>query len=223
MIVVKSVSVHRRREVDALSGLMETLRAWLLGTLYLLPGLVIGFTVHECCHALAAVKLGDATPAREGRLTLNPSAHIDPMGLLMFVLLGWGYARPVRVRPGNLRLRKWGEAVVSLAGPFSNLLLAVLFYALWQLLPYGLWSDFLFYGCTTNVTLFALNLLPVAPLDGFTVLRLLLPVKAMNFVFWMQRYGIYVLLVLSIFNVLDMYLGVAQTFALLLFGTIMGF
>ena len=205
-----------------MSGLMEMLRSWLLSTLFLLPGLVIGFTVHECCHALIAVKLGDHTPQQEGRLTLDPSAHIDAMGLLTFVLLGWGYARPVRVRPGNLRLRKWGEAIVSLAGPVSNLLLAVLFYALWYVLPDGLWSSFLFYGCTTNVTLFALNLLPIAPLDGFTVLKLLLPAKAMKFVFWMQRYGIYVLLVLSILNVLDMYLGVAQTFALLLFGAVMG-
>lgn len=201
---------------------MEMLKSWLLSTLYLLPGLIIGFTVHESAHAFAADRLGDPTPRREGRLTLDPSAHIDLMGLVTFVLLGWGYARPVRIRPGNLRWRRAGEALVSLAGPVSNLVVAAVFYALLRFVPNAFLSSFFLYGCTCNVTLFFLNLLPIAPLDGFSVLKLFLPAKAMNFVFWMQRYGIYVLLVLSILNVLDWYLGLTQTFALLFFGAVMG-
>ena len=205
-----------------MGALSEGLRSWLLGTLYLLPGLVLGFAVHEACHALAAVKLGDSTPAREGRLTLDPTAHIDLMGLITYLLLGWGYARPVRITVGSIRHGKWGEALVALAGPVSNLLLGAVFYALWRYVPQGLWSGFLLYGCYTNLTLCVLNLVPVAPLDGFTVLKLFLPLKAMKFVFWMQRYGIYVLLVLSMLNVLDIYLSVAQTALFVLLGTLLG-
>ena len=183
----------------------------------LLPGLVIGFTVHEFSHAFAADRLGDTTPGMEGRVTLNPSAHIDPWGLLLFVLLGWGYARPVRIRPGSLKGRKWGEAAVSLAGPVSNFALAAVFYTLWRLLPEGMWSSFLLSGCLCNVTLCTLNLLPVAPLDGFSVLKLFLPAKAAGFVLWMQRYGIMVLLVLSLLNVLDWYLRMSQALVVTVF------
>ena len=94
--------------------------------------------------------LGDPTPRLEGRLTLNPTAHIDGLGLLLFALLGWGYARPVNVRIGSLRGRKWGEAAVSLAGPASNFVLAAVCYAFWKYLPDGLWSTFLLYGCSIN-------------------------------------------------------------------------
>ena len=198
------------------------LRSWLLSTLYLLPGVVIGFTVHEFAHAFAADRLGDPTPRMEGRLSLNPSAHIDLMGLLTFILLGWGYARPVRIRPGHLRGRKWGEVIVSLAGPVSNLIVAAVFYALWRYVPGAVFNGFFLYGCTANITLFFLNLLPVVPLDGFSVLALFLPLRATGLVMWMKRYGIFVLLALSILNVLDWYLGTTQTFALLLFSAVMG-
>ena len=205
-----------------MGAISEGLRTWLLGTLHLLPGLVLGFVVHEACHALAAVKLGDPTPAREGRLTLDPTAHVDLMGLITYLLLGWGYARPVRITVGNIRHGKWGEALVALAGPLSNLVLGAAFYALWRFAPQGLWSGFLLSGCCSNFTLCVLNLVPVAPLDAFSLLKLLLPLKAMKFIFWMQRYGIYVLLVLSILNILDLYLSVAQTTLFVLLGALMG-
>ena len=157
-----------------MGAISEGLRTWLLGTLHLLPGLVLGFVVHEACHALAAVKLGDPTPAREGRLTLDPTAHIDRMGLITYLLLGWGYARPVRITVGNIRHGKWGEALVALAGPLSNLVLGAVFYAWWGFVPQGLWSGFLLSGCCSNLTLCVLNLVPVAPLDGFELLKLLM-------------------------------------------------
>lgn len=203
-------------------GLIQDPIAWLQSLLYMLPGLVIGFTVHEFCHAAAAVALGDPTPRYEGRLTLNPSAHIDWPGLALFVLLGWGYARPVHICVGNLRGRKWGEAAVSFAGPASNFVLAALFYALYVHLPSGLWSSFLLYGCSINLTLCFLNLLPVPPLDGFLLLRLVIPLKWSRFVFFMQRYGIVVLVALSLFGVLDGYLGIAKGLAYVAFGLLFG-
>ena len=152
-------------------GLLQDPRSWLLGLIYTLPALVLGFTLHEFSHAFAAVRLGDPTPRLEGRVTLNPSAHIDWVGVLLFVLLGWGYARPVHIQPGNLKGRKWGEALVALAGPLSNFLLAAACYALWDALPAGSWSGFFYYGATVNLTLCFLNLLPVPPLDGGMALR----------------------------------------------------
>ena len=80
-----------------MGAISEGLRTWLLGTLHLLPGLVLGFVVHEACHALAAVKLGDDTPRWQGRLTLNPFAHIDYLGALCILMFGFGWAKPVRV------------------------------------------------------------------------------------------------------------------------------
>ncbi len=203
-------------------GLVSDPLGWLRGLLYMLPGLIIGFTVHEYCHAAAAVALGDSTPRLEGRLTLNPAAHIDWLGLLLFVLLGWGYARPVNVRIGNLRGRKWGEAAVSLAGPSSNFVLAAVCYALWKILPDGLWTAFLFYACSINLTLCFLNLLPVPPLDGFALLRLILPLRMSKFVFFMQRYGILILVALSFLGALDWYFGIAKGLSYLLFGLLPG-
>ena len=203
-------------------GLVRDPMGWLLGLLYMLPGLILGLTVHEYCHAATAVAMGDPTPRLEGRLTLNPTAHIDGLGLLLFALLGWGYARPVNVRIGSLRGRKWGEAAVSLAGPASNFVLAAVCYAFWKYLPDGLWSTFLLYGCSINLTLCFLNLLPVPPLDGFALLRLVIPLRMSRFVFFMQRYGILILVALSFLGALDWYFGFANGLAYLLFGLLPG-
>ena len=200
--------------------LLGDLRSWLLGLVYMLPALILGFTLHEFCHAAAAVRLGDPTPRWEGRLTLNPAAHIDWVGVLLFVLLGWGYAPPVRIQPGNLRGRKWGEAAVALAGPLSNFLLAALSYALWTYVPSGWWSGFFQYGATVNLTLCFLNLLPVPPLDGFAVLRAFLPLRSYRAVNFLQRYGVLILVALSLLGVLGRVLGTLQGAALRLFAQI---
>ena len=201
-------------------GLLQDPRSWLLGLIYTLPALVLGFTLHEFSHAFAAVRLGDPTPRLEGRVTLNPSAHIDWVGVLLFVLLGWGYARPVHIQPGNLKGRKWGEALVALAGPLSNFLLAAACYALWDALPAGSWSGFFYYGATVNLTLCFLNLLPVPPLDGFSIVRVLIPLRSYRAVAWLQRYGILILVVLSLVGVLGRVLGAAQAASMRLFARI---
>ena len=185
-------------------NLLSDFQGWLLGILYTLPALVIGFTLHEYCHAAAAVLLGDSTPRVEGRLTLNPSAHIDWIGMLLFLLLGWGWA------------------AVSAAGPLSNFLLAMLCYVVTILLPQGVWMQFLLYGVSVNLTLCFLNLLPVPPLDGFAVLRALLGLRVGKVLDFMQKYGLILVLLLSLLGVLNSYLFLMRGLSIALFARLFG-
>lgn len=113
---------------------------WLLKSL---PAVVIGLTVHELAHALMAYFLGDMTAKNDGRLTLNPLKHIDPLGFILIVIAGFGWAKPVNFNPANLRNKHRDEILISLAGPFSNFLLAVLFLVIARglfALPYSIIS-----------------------------------------------------------------------------------
>ncbi len=145
----------------------------------LLLAIVASLSLHEFGHAGMATALGDDTPRRAGRLTLNPLSHIDPMGLLLVVLVGFGYARPVPFSPA--RLRRWGAAAVAAAGPGMNLLLAgVAVNALawagaggFTLAPEAMLA--LRILAQVNLLLMLFNLLPLGPLDGHYVLSWLLP------------------------------------------------
>ena len=142
--------------------------------------LVVGISVHEFSHAFSAYRLGDNTAKNLGRLTLNPKAHMDPLGTLMIVVAGFGWGKPTPVSPWNLRIgEKAGMAVVSIAGPISNMVLALL-----AALPIrlGLLSggpdivaELLGALILWNLVLAAFNLLPIAPLDGFKIVLGLLP------------------------------------------------
>ena len=148
--------------------------------LYSLPGILIGLTVHEYCHALAAYKLGDTTARDMGRLTLSPLKHIDPIGFLFIIIAGFGWAKPVRFNPDNLANYRRDKAIIAAAGPLSNLVLALVFIALlrgWLALngaPYPFIYSDLFSGfiiiilraAVINLGLFIFNLLPLPPLDG---------------------------------------------------------
>jgi len=144
--------------------------------LRVLPGIVIGFTVHEFMHAYAAVRLGDASARDDGRLTLNPLRHIDPMGFIMLVLAGFGWARPVRIDPTRFSHPRRDEVLVALAGPFSNLVLAAAFtLALAVAVGSGINPDntfafelanVLLMGVYMNLGLFVFNMIPLPPLDG---------------------------------------------------------
>ncbi|MBI4598717.1 site-2 protease family protein [Candidatus Uhrbacteria bacterium] len=138
-----------------------------------LAAIVTALTVHEFSHALVAKWLGDRTGEREGRLSLNPLAHLDLAGFLPLLLLGFGWAKPVPYNPYNLRHPKWDSVAVGLAGPGSNLLLAVLAAgAMRLLLPAGIGASstllvaFLFFLVLTDLFLLFFNLIPVHPLDG---------------------------------------------------------
>lgn len=169
----------------------------LLRLLIWVPVFILAVCVHEAAHAWAAWRLGDPTPVVQGRLTLNPKAHLDPMGTIMFVLaalvgFGFGWAKPVPVNPFNLRNPNRDMALVAAAGPASNLAQAffwtavlAFFVSLFKLLPgpfrYALGPifEFVFLLCSAgifvNLGLAVFNMIPIPPLDGSRILRLFLP------------------------------------------------
>lgn len=173
-------------------------------TLYFLA-FVVALTFHECSHALAAYKLGDPTARNMGRLTLNPLKHLDLMGTLLLLLVGFGWAKPVPVNPRNYRNPKRDDIIVSLAGITSNILLAFLATPIYVLtIKHGsnialIVSWFIYAFIQTNIVLALFNLIPISPLDGSHVLEdLLLPVCGPKPFLWLRQYGRYLLIVVLI-------------------------
>ena len=167
-------------------------------------------TVHETCHGLAAYALGDPTAKSMHRLSLNPLHHIDWFGLTMMFAAGFGWAKPVPVDPRYFKKPKQGMAVTALAGPVSNFLLAVLLIliskAIYLYAPYSAVWDAVFTFCLytaapLSIGLGLFNLLPIPPLDGSKVLGVLLPDEAYSKLMRYERYGILLLLALSLLGV----------------------
>ena len=157
-----------------------------------LPGILLGLTVHEYCHALAAYKLGDQTAREMGRLTFNPLKHIDLIGFLFIIIAGFGWAKPVQFNPENLRHFRRDKAIIAAAGPLSNLVLAVilsalvwgwwagltyvpagkadLIYSIFYNRPFFVFIIVLERAIMINLGLFVFNLFPIPPLDGSHIL-----------------------------------------------------
>lgn len=170
--------------------------------------LIFSLTFHEFGHAKMASLIGDDTAKRAGRLTLNPIPHIDPVGLLMVLLIGIGYAKPVPADPRKFRTR-WGTLMVAAAGPVMNLLLAVVTINLyligvkmgWDLFNSQVAYFFFTYLALINMLLMLFNLLPVGPLDGSYILPYALPREmALKYLQFNQRFGTYALLMLIVLN-----------------------
>lgn len=160
----------------------------------------IALPVHELAHAATAVALGDPTPRAQGRYTLNPAAHIDPMGAILILFTGFGWARPVQWNPRNIDIDpRLGSILVSAAGPLSNLALAFVSVYLLSLSSLGFAETFLFNFARINVLLFVFNLIPVPPLDGSHILFALLPDSTYAIRAQLSRYGFLVLLVVIFF------------------------
>ena len=178
-------------------------------TYYIIRALValVAIPFHEAGHALAAWLLGDATAKREGRLSLNPFAHFDLLGTLCMVFAGVGWAKPVSTNPRNFKNPKWGMALTALAGPVSNVLLALVFLFLYGLLYRALYSvqfllDMIWLTAYISLALAIFNIIPVSPLDGSKVLFALLPDAAYAKLMRYERYGMILLLVLVASGVL---------------------
>ncbi len=138
-----------------------------------LVAILLTLTIHEFSHALVGKLHGDKTAEYEGRLTLNPMAHLDPTGFILLLLFGFGWAKPVPYNPYNLRDPKWDSVKIALAGPFSNLLMAVAAGVAFRVLvgwgltaPMNLLAVFLFLSILLNLFLMLFNIIPVHPLDG---------------------------------------------------------
>lgn len=174
--------------------------------------------IHEYAHAFVATKLGDETPRLQGRLTLNPMAHIDIMGALMILLVGFGYAKPVQVNARRFKNPKAGMAITALAGPVSNLIMALIFAILGNIvlvvLSNGVSTEkgfvlaqaiytFTSLAATINVSLAVFNILPIPPLDGSKILALIIPQKYYFKYMRYERYIIYGVFLLIILGILD--------------------
>ncbi|MBR2706180.1 MAG: site-2 protease family protein [Mogibacterium sp.] len=189
----------------------------ILGKLLSLPGIILGLSFHEFAHAWVSDRLGDPTPRRDGRVTINPLAHIDWIGFAALLLVGFGWGKPVVIDPRYYKNRRRDEFLVAIAGVTMNLILAVIIsipvrfmmkhYA--TSMPSDLMYNIfqiLYYAVTINVVLMVFNLLPVPPLDGWNIVTQLFKLDQYDWWYKVYQYGTYILLALIVFNVTDLVL-----------------
>lgn len=188
-------------------------REGIISFLYFLPALLISLSIHEFAHAFVAYKLGDKSQKALGRMTLNPLAHIDLWGFLCIALFGFGWGKPVMVDDRNFKNRAKGNMFVALAGPASNIILAILFTMLLKIFMMTGVVDFaisttsgnvltnmLVLSIQFNVIFGIFNMLPIPPFDGSKVLFYFLPGKYKEIMYVLERYSFIILLILIVTN-----------------------
>jgi Zn-dependent protease len=197
---------------------MFILDNFIIEKLILLPGIIIGFAFHEFAHALASDRLGDPTPRNQGRLTISPTSHIDPIGLLLILFAGFGWARPVQTNPRHYRNPRRDDIIVSAAGSAMNLLLSFVFAGILKIYItfnlHTLTSDILSHyivlillqAVSINILLFVFNLLPIPPLDGFHILKNFIPINKYHLIYNLERYSTIILLLFIISPLSDIVL-----------------
>lgn len=212
-------------------GLLGILRDDPLTFVLLAAALIEAIALHEYAHALVADLQGDRLPRALGRLTLNPVKHLDPLGTMLIFIVGFGWGKPVEFRREALTSKRFGAALVALAGPSMNVLLALIAALFLSLLcevgPGGLTCasdgvvvDFLgiFFGL--NMLLAVFNLLPLPPLDGSRLLTIFLPPSKQNIVFFLDRYGFLILLALVFFGAATILVPLIEFFARAIFSLV---
>lgn len=182
--------------------------SYLLSTLAVI---LITMPIHEWAHGFVSTRLGDPTPRWQGRLTLNPMAHIDKKGALLILLFGIGWAKPVQVNARYYKNPKWGMALVALAGPMANLLLSLValillyLFSIFNFFAIDFIIDFLFYIAYISVGLAVFNLIPIPPFDGSRILFAFLPQK---YYFKIMQYERYIFIGLMALFLLDSRIGI---------------
>lgn len=185
--------------------------------IYSLPAIFLAFSFHEYAHAYTANKLGDSTPKNQGRLTLDPLAHVDWIGLLMFSIFGFGWAKPVEINSKNFKNRKTGEILVALSGPLANLFISIisliLIYLYNLLLIRKINTTSLVYSSVIltimqkiaflNLVFTFLNLVPIPPFDGYKIIKNLFFRKNYNFFWQLERYSMFILFAFILLNIFD--------------------
>lgn len=173
-------------------GLTSNPLEWIFGIL----ALILAIDVHEFSHAWVADHLGDPLPRSQGRLTLNPLAHLDPIGTIALIIIGFGWGKPVQFDPFNLRHVRRDSAIISFAGAASNLILAVICSIILRVPIPTLLALFIFLLLRFNIILAIFNLVPIHPLDGFKIVEGILPEQQAHEWHELERYGMIFLLVL---------------------------
>ena len=200
--------------MEIFTALGERILEYLKDALYIIPVVFISLTFHECAHGFVAYKLGDPTAKDAGRLTLNPIKHIDPLGLIMMILVRFGWAKPVPVNPMYFKNPKKGMMLTAIAGPSSNLVLAAVcsFFSVFFNYAY-FYNDhtvisviftFFLYMTLINLGLAVFNLIPVYPLDGSRILGYFMPDKFNDF---FRRYGQYIYIVFFVLVIATDFIG----------------
>lgn len=193
---------------------------WIYDKLVILPGIILGLSFHEFAHGFASYKLGDPTPKAQGRVTLNPMAHIDPIGFVALLLCGFGWGKPVQIDTRYYKKPRRDEIIVGFAGVTMNLIIAVIFMLIFKLIfvisPTFLLSnlggvvvDVIKNVIVINLVLMVFNLLPVPPLDGFGIITNIFDLTKYDWYYKLYNNGFLILTVLILFNVTSFILGPA--------------
>lgn len=185
---------------------------FIISKLAILPGIIIGLTVHEYAHARVAYAMGDSTAKNQGRVSLNPLAHLDVLGILCLILVGFGWGKPVPVNSRNLsgRNRRLKEVAISSAGVIANFILAIISAVLMTVLvfkvpgfAYSFFHTMLYSCLSINVMLMIFNLLPLPPLDGFNIVAEISGFDETEMYYKLLQYGSIILLILVFTNVIS--------------------
>lgn len=186
----------------------------MLAYLFIIPAALIAIVLHEMAHGYVSYWLGDPTPKYNGRLSINPLKHIDPVGIFCLIFFHVGWAKPVMINPSYYKNPKWGTALVSLAGPLMNFLIAIIssfIYVLISLNNNGViilesLATFFLYLMVINIGLGIFNLIPIPPLDGSKIIGAFLPDNAYYQYMKYQKYGMFFLLgIIFLINILSIY------------------